>query len=226
MKLALATGCLLTAICARTATPEVANGTDYEKLFAAATFSLTEAIDKAVALPEAKECVVVNAEIEEEGGKIIYSIQLAKGQKILEVNFDVTNGAMQPVDVENEDKSAQAKAAKITVKQALETATKKKGTKAIEASLVMEGDKPIWQVNVWTAKKAEKLIRLWPNSNLCRLIPSIHGSFDSSARSIISSTPSRKHSSSNPIRSASARKTSTFDRHSPKGLIAWFETCK
>jgi uncharacterized membrane protein YkoI len=160
MKLALATGCLLTAICARTATPEVANGTDYEKLFAAATFSLTEAIDKAVALPEAKECVVVNAEIEEEGGKIIYSIQLAKGQKILEVNFDVTNGAMQPVDVENEDKSAQAKAAKITVKQALETATKKKGTKAIEASLVMEGDKPIWQVNVWTAKKAEKLIRL------------------------------------------------------------------
>jgi uncharacterized membrane protein YkoI len=158
MNSTLAAGILLAASLGGSAMGRVGVDTDYEKLFGAATFSLTEAIDKALAIPEAKDCIVVNAEIEEEGGKIIYSVQLAKGDKILEVNFDVTNGSMISADTENEDKSAQAKAAKITGKQAIATATKKPGTKTIEASLNLVEAKPVWLVKVWTAKKAEKSV--------------------------------------------------------------------
>ena len=126
MRSALLAGIVLAASLGGTAAGGVAPDTDYEKLFKAATFSLTEAIDKAVAVSEAREGVVVNAEIEEEGGKIIYSMQLAKADKIVEINFDVTSGTMLPIENEPGDKSAQARAAKITVKQAIETATTKK----------------------------------------------------------------------------------------------------
>jgi uncharacterized membrane protein YkoI len=160
MKSALMAGLVLTATLGGRASGQPAPDTDFEKLFKAATFSLTDAIDKALAVNEAKECVVVNAEIEEEGGKIIYSMQLAKGEKVLEINFDVTSGSMDPVVTENEDKSAQAKAAKITVKQAIEAATKKAGTKTIEASLNMVEGIPLWEVKVWTPKKAEKTVTI------------------------------------------------------------------
>lgn len=160
MKLALVAGCLAAALGTSTAAGGVGSATDYEKLLAAATFSLQEAIDKAAAVPDAKECVVVSAEIEEEGGKMIYSIQVAKGPKVLEINLDIASGAQVSADLENEDKSAEAKSAKITVKQALEAATKKKGVRPISASLALDGDKPVWNVSIWTAKKAEKIVRL------------------------------------------------------------------
>jgi uncharacterized membrane protein YkoI len=127
-------------------------GTDYEKLFKATTFGLPEAIDRALAVKEAKDCIVVNAEIEEEGGRIIYSMELSKGNKILEINFDVTNGEMLPLETEDHDKSAQAKAAKITARQAIEIATKSVEGKAVESSLLVRDGKPVCDVKVFTPK--------------------------------------------------------------------------
>lgn len=128
------------------------HSTDYNALFKATTFSLPEAIDRALAVNDAKGCTVVNAEIEEEGGKIIYSMELANGNKILEINFDVTNGAMLPLETEDHDKSAQAKAARISVKQAIEIATKNVEGKPIEASLLLKDGKPVCDVKVFTHK--------------------------------------------------------------------------
>jgi uncharacterized membrane protein YkoI len=126
--------------------------TDFEKLFKAATFSLPDAIDRALAVRDAKDCIVVNAEIEEEGGRIIYSMELAKGNKILEINFDVTNGTMLPLETEDHDKSAQAKAAKVTAKQAIGIATNQVQGKPVEASLLMKDGKPVCDVKVFTPK--------------------------------------------------------------------------
>jgi uncharacterized membrane protein YkoI len=158
MKAWLAALILLAAGVASVTALGISRDTDYDKLFQAATFSLTEAIDKALALQEAKDCVVVNAEIEEENGKIIYSIQLAKGTKILEANFDVRDGSLLPLENEEGDKSAQAKAAKITVKQAIEKADKRETGKAVEASLLMKDGKPVWEVKVYTAEKKLKTV--------------------------------------------------------------------
>lgn len=152
--LGIAVASLLAAACAWQAAETAKQDPDYEKLLKAATFTLSEAIDRALAVKEAKDCVVVNAEIEEEDGKIIYSIELAKGNKILEVNFDVTTGAILPLENEDHDKSAQAKAAKVTVKDAIATATKTLGTRPIEASLVMKEGKPVCEVKVLTASKS------------------------------------------------------------------------
>jgi uncharacterized membrane protein YkoI len=160
MKAALSAAMLALAACGGTAPNKAGADPDYEKLFRAATLSLSDAIDKALAVSEAKDCVVVNAEIEEENGKIIYSMELAKANKILEINFDVTNGSMLPLENEEHDKSAQAKAAKITVKQAIATATKKPGTQPIEASLKMVEGRPVCEVKVFTAKKAVKTVQV------------------------------------------------------------------
>jgi uncharacterized membrane protein YkoI len=126
--------------------------TDYQKLLGAATFSLPSAIDKALAVKEAQGLIVVNAEIEEENGRIIYSMELANGKKILEINFDVTDGSMLPLETEDHDKSEQAKASKITAKQAIEIATGKVDGKAVEASLLMKEGKPVCDVKVFTPK--------------------------------------------------------------------------
>lgn len=150
MKKALLAGILAAGVVGGVAAVTIAQDADYEKLFKAATFSLTEAIDKALAVKEAKDGVVVNAEIEEENGKIIYSIQLAKGAKILEVNFDVRDGSLLPLENEDGDKSAQARAARITVKQAIERAIQHGKGRVVEASLLMKEGKPVCDVKVFT----------------------------------------------------------------------------
>src|SRR5204863_89126 len=98
MKAALAASILLLAACGGTATVKAGADPDYEKLFKAATFTLPEAIDRALAVSEAKGCVVVSAEIEEENGKIIYSMELATaGARILVVaaNLATAEGARE-----------------------------------------------------------------------------------------------------------------------------------
>jgi uncharacterized membrane protein YkoI len=160
MRTAWISAMVLAALLGGVASVSLAQDTDYEKLFKAATFTLTAAIDKALLIEEAKGCVVVNAEIEEENGKIIYSIQLAKGNKILEVNFDVRNGSLLPLENEDGDKSAQAKAAKITVKQAIETVLKLEKGGVVEASLVMKEGKPVCDVKVYSPEGKLKTISL------------------------------------------------------------------
>src|SRR5947207_10402192 len=86
-------------------------------------FTLSEAIAKAA--KQAGDAMAVVAELEEEDGKVIYSIEFAQGTKILEINLDAKSGDIVKKETEDEDKSAVAKACKVALAKAIETALQK-----------------------------------------------------------------------------------------------------
>ena len=127
-------------------------GPDYEKMLAEARFPLAEAVDKG--LKEAKEGVVIKVQIEIEKGKTIYTLDIAQGDKILEINFDVKDGAVVERKIENEDKSKIAAAAKTTLKQAIEASLKKAEGKAVSAAVRLNKDgKAEFEVTVFKGGK-------------------------------------------------------------------------
>jgi uncharacterized membrane protein YkoI len=140
---------LLTAILAL-----VLVGPDYPKMLGEAKYSLSESLDKG--LKEAGEGTVVKAMIEVEGGKTIYTMDIAQGTKICEVNLAVGDGSVVAKDIENEDRTAIVKAFKITLKQAIDAAVKKTNGKAVAAELVVKGDHAEAIVQVWADSKLVK----------------------------------------------------------------------
>ena len=128
-----------------------APGQDWKKLLETAKGPLTEAISKALA--EAKDGVATGAEIEDEGGKIRYSVDVAQGAKKTEFVFDAADWKLLEKDTEDEDQSKLVKAAKITLPQAIEAALKKTPGHAVLAELEMDGDKPKANVKVFAGGK-------------------------------------------------------------------------
>src|SRR5438552_3271414 len=120
---------------------------EYKKLLAVATYSLSEAIDKAVR--EAKEGSVVKAELELENGKIMFSADVAQGNKILEVELDAATGKLIATDKEDVDRSALVKAAKISLRKAVEIAIAKTLGKAVKAEFVSDAGKTFAEVLVF-----------------------------------------------------------------------------
>jgi uncharacterized membrane protein YkoI len=141
----LAVGAITLAVCA------MPPGEKTGKLLKEAKLTLGEAVGKA--LTEAKEGVAVEAELEEEGGRTVFSINVAQGTKILEVLLDAKDGSVVEKAVENEDQSAAAGAAKITLVRAIETALKKSPGSAVCAKLRMNGGKPEAQIQVFADGK-------------------------------------------------------------------------
>src|SRR5262245_1406520 len=89
---------------------------DFDRMLKATTYSLSDAIGKA--MKEAKEGVPIEAELEEDKGRIVYSMDIAQGTNVFAIAFDVKDGAIVEKEVEAEDHSAVAKAAKISLVQA------------------------------------------------------------------------------------------------------------
>jgi uncharacterized membrane protein YkoI len=126
-------------------------GPDYEKMLAEAKYSLAEAVDKG--LKEAKEGVVLKVQLERERGKVIYTMDIAQGDKILEINLDVKDGSVVERKTENDDKSKVAKAAKVGLKQAIEASLKKSEGKAVSAEIRLKAGKPEVEVRVYKEGK-------------------------------------------------------------------------
>jgi uncharacterized membrane protein YkoI len=117
--------------------------------------TLSEAIQKAAAI--AKDGTVVGAELEEEDGKVIYSVEVAQGTKIFEVNLDAKTGDKVNTETENEDKSAVVQALKISVTQAIEAALQKKPGLAFNAEAEVEDGKPEVEVKILSDGKIFKV---------------------------------------------------------------------
>lgn len=126
-------------------------GPDYEKMLAEAKYSLAEAVDKG--LKEAKDGVVIKVQLEKEKGRVIYTMDIAQGDKILEVNLDVKDGSVVERKTENDDKSSVAKAAKVGLKQAIEASLKKSEGKAVSAEIRLKAGKPEVEVRVFKEGK-------------------------------------------------------------------------
>jgi uncharacterized membrane protein YkoI len=127
---------------------------DWGRLLETANAPLTEAIAKAMA--EAKEGVPTGAEIEDEGGKIRYSVDIAHGTKKTEYVFDAADWKLLERDTEDEDQSKLVGSAKLSLAQAIEAALKKTGGKAVLAELEMDGDRPVVRVRSFADGKVTK----------------------------------------------------------------------
>lgn len=126
-----------------------AEGQDWEKLTKAAKAPLTEAIAKALA--DAKEGVATGAEIEDEGGKIRYSVDVAQGTKKTEYVFDAADWKLLEKTVEDEDQSSLVKAAKYPLSSFIETSLNMKTGRAVFAELTWPSgrDRPLAIVKVF-----------------------------------------------------------------------------
>lgn len=125
------------------------------ELLKKAGITLSEAVQKATAI--AGQGTVVAVELENEDGKAIFSVEVAQGDKILEVNLDAKTGEKVNTENENEDKSAVAKALKVTVAQAIEAALQKKPGLAFSAEAEVEDGKPEIEVKIWSDGKLFKV---------------------------------------------------------------------
>jgi hypothetical protein len=124
---------------------DVAAAQGYDGIFEKLTppyLSLMDAIAKAK-LESGGSGVVFEAELESEAGRIVYSIDIAQGDKVLNVVIDA-KGAVVSKETEDEDHSVVAAAARIPLHDAIRTAIAKagEGRQAVHGRLAMRGDKP------------------------------------------------------------------------------------
>jgi uncharacterized membrane protein YkoI len=96
-----------------------AAGDDAQNLVGQATIPLEKAIEHG--LREASGGAVVKAELEKEDGRVVYSLDVAQGTRILELHIDPKDGSVVGRENENEDQSKLA-AAKVTLGQAVAAA--------------------------------------------------------------------------------------------------------
>ena len=137
---------IVMAVAALVVAPMVV-GPDFAKLLKDAKSNLSEAID--LGLKEAKDGTVVKAEIEEENGKIIWTMDIAQGDKIREVGLTVSDNKVVENAEEKEDQSALVKAFKITATKAIAAALKKCDGKAVCIELKLEKEKPVAEVKIF-----------------------------------------------------------------------------
>jgi uncharacterized membrane protein YkoI len=131
--------------------------TDWPRLLGQATLDLRTATERG--LKEAGEGVVFHAELEEDEGRALYSIDVAQGQRTVNVVLDAAKGSVVEREVEEEDHSAAVKAARSTLVAAIEDALRKTSGRAVEAQLSLRDGKPVITVKVF-GEGGLKVVRL------------------------------------------------------------------
>jgi len=131
----------------------------WDALLKQTEYPLGDAVAKALAF--AKEGAVIEAEIETDEDKAVYSVDIAQGAKKLNVVLDAKTGEVVEKDLEDEDQSAIAKAfEKLTLAKAIETAlAKHAGAKAVHAVFLVEAGKAVASVTVVVLGK-EAVVRI------------------------------------------------------------------
>ncbi len=132
----------------------VAQDPDWQKVLEGVKCSLPQAIEKALA--KARDGKVVHAELEQDKGKVVFSIDVARGKQNVGVVLDAT-GAVLESATEDEDHSALVKDAKVSLAQAIATAVAGGDGRAIEAQLMVRDGKPVVDVKVFAGGKLQTI---------------------------------------------------------------------
>jgi len=119
---------------------------ELERLLKRAAYPLGEAVKKAQDI--AKTGVVLSAELEDEDGKVVYSVEVAQGPKTLEIVLDAKTGELVEKTIEDDDQEELAKACKITLSRAIEIALEKVPGKVYAAEAEVEDEKTILEVKI------------------------------------------------------------------------------
>lgn len=117
--------------------PLPAGGVDVARLLDGATLSLSAAVAKAAAADPAG--VPVHAELEDEDGRVAFSINLAKGDKVREFQIDPKSGLVLQDEIENEDQSRIAAAVTLPLQALIDKALESVAGRAVEAELELKG---------------------------------------------------------------------------------------
>ncbi len=127
-------------------TGHAADAEDIAKLLEEATLTLGEAVDAGLA--QAGDGVVFHAELERDGGRAVFSIDVAQGKKTCNVVLDAKEGGVVERVVEDEDRSAVVAASKVTLAGAIATALAAREGRAVEARLSVTTGRPVITVRI------------------------------------------------------------------------------
>ena len=108
-----------------------ASADDSTRLLAEAKITLLQAIERAAR--EAPEGVVVEAELEKEGGRVVYSLDIAQKGAVLELHLDAHDGSVVSREYESKDLTKLAQA-KVSLAQAVSAALSAHPGQAVAAS--------------------------------------------------------------------------------------------
>lgn len=137
-------------LCTRPAGAQATDARQWSERLAHTGFSLAEAVGKST--NEAKGGVAYKVELEQDGPRLVYSIDLAHGSKTVNVVLDAKSGEVVENETEDGDQSALVRACKTSLMAAIAAATPGGSGRAIEATMRMAGDKPVVDVEVFDAK--------------------------------------------------------------------------
>jgi uncharacterized membrane protein YkoI len=128
---------------------------DEEALLKKATYSLTEAIQKAT--PVAKDGVLVSADLEDDNGKAVFVVEFAQDRKVVEVKLDAVTGELLTKEIEDDDKTGIVKACKLPLTRGIEIALQKVPGKATGAEAEIQDEKPVLEIKIFTNGKLVKV---------------------------------------------------------------------
>jgi uncharacterized membrane protein YkoI len=132
-----------------------ADDQELEGLLKRSAYPLSEAVRKAMEI--AKTGVVVAAELEEEDGKAVYSLDVAQGTRTLEIVLDAKTGELLEKTVEDDDQQAVAGACKIPLSRAIEIALTRVSGQVYAAEAEIEDDKPVLEVKILGGGRVHKV---------------------------------------------------------------------
>jgi uncharacterized membrane protein YkoI len=116
--------------------PLPAGGTDYARLLDRATLTLSAAIAKAAAADPTG--VPMHAELEDEDGRIAFTVGLAHENKVRELTIDPKSGQVISEETEDEDRSGAAAAVKMPLAALIDKVLETVSGRAVEADLELK----------------------------------------------------------------------------------------
>src|SRR5258708_1191587 len=128
---------------------------DYTNLLKDTKHGITEGIS--AALKESKKGIAYKAELE--GDKTVHSaVDVAQGTKVLAVDVDARTGKIVATDEDPTNMSALAKAAKVTLLSAIETAVQANPGQAVSAQFKLTGEKAQAHILILAKDKIKSVI--------------------------------------------------------------------
>ena len=118
----------------------------YQGLLEKSKRTLAQAIE--VGRAACGEGVPFHAELEADKGRIVFSIDVARGAKTCNAVIDAADGTLVEKEVDEEDHSATVAAAKATLVSAIDAALAHLPGKAVEATLALVSGKAVFAVRI------------------------------------------------------------------------------
>jgi uncharacterized membrane protein YkoI len=125
--------------------------TDWARLLNRAPLSLAEAVERALAA--ANGGTPIEAALEEDDGKVVYTVRVARDGEVREVEIDATDGRVRENEAEGVDASQRAAAPGISLADGIAKALARMPGRAVKAERERKGDGAELDIEIWSLGK-------------------------------------------------------------------------